>query len=307
MQKDEVAEGSEEIEDTGEQKCPGQNTVAKQRWRFTLTLRTFLGITAAAALASEWTARQFVRKGQQNEYVFRTIEEQKDGQVNFYSRSWFTGERVGDASSLLHTIPPPEGVVEQFLHRHLGRWDKDIYALSLTDATIKDLGNILRAVPSLEFLDCKDTDLTDADMAYIGQLSELKNLVLSGTSITDAGLVHLKGLTHLAYLELDGTQLTDAGLNSLSTLPRLAFLHLRNTKVTDAGLAHLENVKTLAFLSLDGTAVTDTGLVNLQNLPVLLHVGLGDTHITQRAAVRLEQTLEEHRTQVYMRSLQQEE
>ena len=59
------------------------------------------------------------------------------------------------------------------------------------------------------------TKITDAGMADLKGLTNLKTLRLALTQITDAGLVHLKGLTNLESLSLFGTQVTDAGIAEL--------------------------------------------------------------------------------------------
>ena len=53
--------------------------------------------------------------------------------------------------------------------------------------------------------------ISDAGLADIKALTNLKTLNLAFTQITDAGLVHIKGLTSLRLLHLQGTQITAAG------------------------------------------------------------------------------------------------
>ena len=49
-------------------------------------------------------------------------------------------------------------------------------------------------------VDLSDTEITDAGLVYLKEMTKLENLELEGTQITDAGLVHLQGLTTLASL-----------------------------------------------------------------------------------------------------------
>ena len=71
-------------------------------------------------------------------------------------------------------------------------------------------------------------------------LTGLETLNLGhNTEVTNAGLVHLKELTGLKVLYLFDTKVTDAGLVHLKGLTKLKQLHLDDTKVTDAGLVHL--------------------------------------------------------------------
>ena len=57
--------------------------------------------------------------------------------------------------------------------------------------------------------------------------------------VTDATLAHLQELTELRSLHLPGSQVTDAGLVHLGQLTQLQVLYLGQNRVTDAGLAHL--------------------------------------------------------------------
>ena len=72
-----------------------------------------------------------------------------------------------------------------------------------------------------KMLDLADTQITDAGLAHLAGLTELKTLSLDGTQITDAGLVHLKGLKGLEKLDLYSTKVTAAGVKKLqAALPK---------------------------------------------------------------------------------------
>ena len=77
--------------------------------------------------------------------------------------------------------------------------------------------------------------VTDADLAHVAGMTELKSLGLQNTQVTDAGLVHLARLAKLKTLSLDGTQVTDAGLAHLAGLAKLERLSLSRTRVTNDG------------------------------------------------------------------------
>ena len=89
--------------------------------------------------------------------------------------------------------------------------------------------------PRLLSVSFMGTEVTDADLACLEHLPDLRVLDLSRTGITDAGLVHVKGLAKLEELELDGTRVTDAGLAHLMGLTNLKKLRLQNTQVTERG------------------------------------------------------------------------
>ena len=109
-----------------------------------------------------------------------------------------------------------------------------------------------------------DTQVTDAGLVHLADLTNLDTVVLYNTKVTNAGLVHLDGLQRLAFLALNNTQVTDAGLVHVAELKNLSFLALEDTQVTDAGLVHLTNLTKLETLWLNDTQVTDAGIAELQ-------------------------------------------
>lgn len=110
---------------------------------------------------------------------------------------------------------------------------------------------------------------TDAILTYIERLRHLKHLDLRETDMTDAGLAHLAGLTDLRTLSYNGSpNLTDAGLAHLSGLRRLERLWMGETPaIKGPGLSHLAGLSRLVFLNVDIN--TDAGLSNLSRLTAL--------------------------------------
>ena len=105
-----------------------------------------------------------------------------------------------------------------------------------------------------------ETDVVNADLAFLKGMTHLRTLYLNGTRVTDAGLQHLKGLTSLETLRLGASagdfggrhrglaRVTDAGLEHLKGLTNLRVRQLLNTQVTDAGLEHLKGLTNLQML-----------------------------------------------------------
>jgi hypothetical protein len=87
------------------------------------------------------------------------------------------------------------------------------------------------------YLDGKDVAVTDAGLAVLSRLKNLRQLRLAG-KVSDGGLAHLKGLPRLHNLWLDNLPITDAGLEHLKGL-RLDTLGVANTKVTPAAVEKL--------------------------------------------------------------------
>lgn len=92
---------------------------------------------------------------------------------------------------------------------------------------------------------------------------DVVSLSLYSTPVTDAGLAHLKGLTNLRSLELSFCKVGDAGLAHLKGLSRLESLYLYGTRVKGPGLEHLKGLTKLKSLSLDSALYTDEALAML--------------------------------------------
>lgn len=99
---------------------------------------------------------------------------------------------------------------------------------------------LLKDVASLQELNLAGVQLSEADLAQLAGLVNLRVLHLEKTPTTDAMLAHVKGLKNLTYLNLYGTPVTDAGLPQLKELANLKSLYVFETKVTDAGIAALQ-------------------------------------------------------------------
>jgi hypothetical protein len=99
------------------------------------------------------------------------------------------------------------------------------------------------------------TNATDADMAQLKQLSDVRAVGVSNTNIADGGLEHLKGLTNLVYLDVKNTIITDDGLLHLKEFAKLEYLNLSGTNVTDEGVKKLQqalpNCKIISDASLE--------------------------------------------------------
>lgn len=112
------------------------------------------------------------------------------------------------------------------------------------------------------------SNVTDATIAPLKDVTSLVELNLATTKITDAGLASVKPLTNLGKLHLELTAITDRGLANLKGLPRLSYLNLYGTQISDAGLEHLKGLDSLRCLYVWQTKVTEAGLANLkQALP----------------------------------------
>jgi hypothetical protein len=110
----------------------------------------------------------------------------------------------------------------------------------------------------------------DADLAHVGNLGRLEELILIDSPVTDSGLAHLRRSTTLKLLFLPGTRISDSGLVHLKGLSRLEALSLLGTAVTDAGLPHLNGLSALKQIDASDGQFTDSGVRELRkSLPRL--------------------------------------
>jgi uncharacterized protein (TIGR02996 family) len=122
--------------------------------------------------------------------------------------------------------------------------------------------------------------ISDDQVQTVGQLTQLRGLVLEDMPVTGAGLAHLEPLRQLRSLNLTHTQVGDAGISHLRGMSGLEELRLWDTPITDAGLEHLRDLRQLKVLDLAFTQVTDAGLEHLRGLQQLKVLNLSDTHVT---------------------------
>ena len=127
-------------------------------------------------------------------------------------------------------------------------------AKEFNDAGLALLAPIAENIASL---DLARTAVTDAGLAQVAKMTQLKELRLDNTGITDAGLDHLKNLAQLEYLNLYGSKITDNGLQKLTGLKNLKALYVWQTGVTKAGVAQLRGKAPQLYVNNGWTADDD--------------------------------------------------
>ncbi len=157
-------------------------------------------------------------------------------------------------------------------------------ALYLSGSAVTDAGMAhLNALTDLRCLSLPNTRVSDAGLVHLQGMKCLEVLILDKDGITDAGLAHLKGLTALKRLHLRYARISDAGLADLSVLAKLESLDLEHTEISDAGLAHVKGLTNLRSLALHRTQVSDAGLMHLEGLINLQYLGLNGDAVTDSA------------------------
>jgi Leucine-rich repeat (LRR) protein len=136
--------------------------------------------------------------------------------------------------------------------RHLKKlglvsWQRSAPSTPLTDPLVTWLGSE-RAI-----------EVTDQDMAEIGQLTELEELRLASILVTDVGLAHLSALANLKTLELGATNITTAGFEHLAKLQNLQQVKLYCPRLSDDGLRFVAEWRQLQYLELYRTTIDGSG------------------------------------------------
>mgnify|MGYP000250562928 CR=1 FL=1 len=122
----------------------------------------------------------------------------------------------------------------------------------------------LHFFPGVTELDLTGTDVTDAAISEIVNLSRLHSLKLKGTAVTDSGVQQLAELTSLRLLDLGRTAITDDAIADLQSLKQLQYLLLNHTQISDGAIKHLARLRSLRGLNLVGAEMTAAEVERLQ-------------------------------------------
>lgn len=122
----------------------------------------------------------------------------------------------------------------------------------------------LSQFPKLSSVLLNDVGISDDDLIAIGKLTSLTNLDLRGCPVSNAGMAHLSGLTNLRALRLSGsngkTTVDDEGLKPLASLKSLKALLLDFLWVSGEGIKELKGLDKVEELYLAGTLCGDADL-----------------------------------------------
>jgi hypothetical protein len=128
-------------------------------------------------------------------------------------------------------LGPRERLVNGETHLTLTGWDRSDYS-------------VLRARPHTIVLQMANADVTDDTLAYLEDMTDLRELDLSDTKVSDAGLAALRPLTSLQTLRLARTAITDAGFKEhIAPIESLQRLDLTGTEVSAEPLGEWRKAK----------------------------------------------------------------
>jgi hypothetical protein len=109
--------------------------------------------------------------------------------------------------------------------------------------------------------------------------------IVGGTKVTDAGVAKLTALKNLKRLDLSGSPVTPAGLKRIEGLQRLERLSLWNCTALDDTIAPtLAGLPNLSSLDLSYTGVSDAAMKQFSGMARLKDLYLTDTKVTSDAA-----------------------
>ena len=145
----------------------------------------------------------------------------------------------------------------------------DTFMVDGSPMTGADLGALAKL--PLRVLGITAGDLTDDDLAPIGDMTGLKSLSLYiMPKITDRGVEKLSALRQLENVSFAGTGVGDGACKILARNSKLKEVLLNGTQVTDAGLQELTGLKELNWLDVGSCPhVTVQGFAHLAVLPKL--------------------------------------
>jgi hypothetical protein len=152
----------------------------------------------------------------------------------------------------------------------------------------------LRRVLSLRAISLRDTLISDAALASVAKLTQLRELVIGTGSeapgiatITDKGLTQLSTLRRLRRLTISNCPIDGSALAHLGMLRRLEWLNMRHTNFNDAAASHLRQFPRLLRLDLWNTSISDDAIDDIAKLDRLEVLYLSDNELTDAAASKL--------------------
>jgi Leucine-rich repeat (LRR) protein len=146
----------------------------------------------------------------------------------------------------------------------------------------------LAAYPKLVDLEYKPEDLSDAQLAAIGKLTNLRKLKIEADAgmVTRRGIAALAQLKQLKHLQLSSVAFVDDDLEPLAGLESLTVLDLSSTPVTDGALDHLLQLPKVNELILNETQISGAGAQRIMKSPRIQTAHWSDTGIKPEFFVR---------------------
>lgn len=175
----------------------------------------------------------------------------------------------------------------------------DMVAGEVPEDLFKRLGDLT----DVRDLSVSGPGVTNAGLAQLARLRVLQYLAVSGAvvgdnnrihppepheiGVTDAGMEHLGGLSHLKGLNVSHTAVTDDGVAALRSLVQLDSLTLRHNQIQGRCFARMKGLHRLFDLDVEGNPVDDAGMAQIANLKRLQYLNVSKTAITDEGLAHL--------------------
>ncbi len=160
----------------------------------------------------------------------------------------------------------------------------------VTDSCLRKLSTL----PELESLVLRDAhNLTEAGIAELAKLRQLRRLEVTNAHFDDAALDRLAGMLTLEDLSVEGRNLSDETIEIAARMPNLRSLSLDlpTSQVDREAVISLHALPKLARLNLRCLEIPDDALFAIRQLPSLRSLSLGDSRVSPRALARLRRSL----------------
>jgi len=116
-------------------------------------------------------------------------------------------------------------------------------------------------------VDFRNTDLGDEDLVLLSSFPQLRSVLLAGTNIGNAGLSTLGNITTLENLDLRECPISDDGVLHLRSLGKMKALKLSGKTgkcaVSESSMATIGELSNLKVLAIDYLPVGDSGIRKL--------------------------------------------
>mgnify|MGYP001820742138 CR=1 FL=1 len=86
-----------------------------------------------------------------------------------------------------------------------------------------------------------ETNVTDAELGFLGRFRRIRHLSLCNTRVTSDGIDAISNLTSLDTLIISNTLVDDRAVPSLAKLNGLTGLNVHGTRISEAGIARLRS------------------------------------------------------------------
>jgi hypothetical protein len=177
-------------------------------------------------------------------------------------------------------LPPRQGI---FKDENGAIVRLDLSRLKISDALIAEVSGLTQ----LKELDLFLTTPRTLDLRPLARLPHLTNLNLMDHRMTPTYLSWLEPTSPLKQLNVGGAKGVSKNVPYFAKVRSLRILGLDATDVTDADLKMIAQLPELKWLHLNGTAVTDTGIAQLSGVRSLRRLDLLGAAVTDEMAQRL--------------------